>query len=80
MNQAELSSIVMLILTPLLAYLGFSEATNNILIGVITGLIMLGVAIWNEKHNSEYFSGEPVRDGTPCEEHPLEDTDSVMDK
>lgn len=80
MNQAELSSIVMLILTPLLAYLGFSEVTNNMLIGCVTGLIMLGVAIWNESHNSNYFSGETVRVVSPGGEAPLESDDSLGDK
>ena len=80
MNQAELSSIVMMILAPVMAYFGFSEYTGNILVGVVTGLIMLGIAIWNESHNSNYFSGETVRVVSPGGEAPLESDDSLGDK
>lgn len=56
MDKAELTSYIVLIVTPLMTYFGFSEATQSALVGVVTGLIMLYIAIMNEKHPSDVLS------------------------
>jgi hypothetical protein len=66
MDKAELTSYIVLIITPIVTYFGFSEATQNAVVGVITGLIMLYIAIMNEKHPSDVLSQsseEPEDDG-----------------
>lgn len=59
MNTAELTSYLVLVLAPIMTYFGFSEATQSALVGVITGLIMLYIAIKNEQHPSDVFSKSP---------------------
>ena len=56
MDTAETTSYLVLILAPLMTYFGFSEATQSALVGVITGLIMLYIAIKNEQHPSDVLS------------------------
>ena len=56
MDKAELTSYIVLIIAPIMTYFGFSEATQSALVGVITGLIMLYIAIMNEKHPSDVLS------------------------
>lgn len=56
MDKAELTTYLILILAPVMTYFGFSEATQSALVGVITGLIMLYIAIQNEKHPSDILS------------------------
>lgn len=56
MDKAELTSYIVLIISPIVTYLGFSEATQNAVVGVVTGLIMLYIAIMNEKHPSDVLS------------------------
>lgn len=56
MDKAELTTYLVLILAPVMTYFGFSEATQSALVGVITGLIMLYIAIQNEKHPSDILS------------------------
>ena len=56
MDKAELTSYMVLILSPVMAYFGFSEATQNALVGVVVGLIMLYIAIKNEQHPSDVLS------------------------
>ena len=63
MDKAELTSYMVLILTPIMAYLGFSEATQNALVGVVVGLIMLYIAIKNEQHPSDVLSKSTDVDG-----------------
>ena len=63
MDKAELTSYMVLILTPLMAYFGFSEATQNALVGVVVGLIMLYIAIQNEKNPSDVLSSDIGEDG-----------------
>ena len=63
MDKAELTSYLVLIIAPIMTYFGFSEATQNALVGVITGLVMLYIAIMNEKHPSEVFSSDTEDDG-----------------
>lgn len=64
LNKAELTSYLVLILAPIMTYFGFSEATQNAMVGVITGLIMLYIAIMNEQHPSEVLSKkEECEDG-----------------
>lgn len=68
MDKAELTSYLVLILAPIMTYFGFSEATQSAFVGVITGLIMLYIAIKNEQHPSDVFSRS-------SEEHELEEDD-----
>ena len=56
MDKAELTSYLVLIVAPIMTYFGFSEATQNALVGVITGLVMLYIAIQNERHPSDVLS------------------------
>ena len=66
MDMAELTSYLVLVLAPIMTYFGFSEATQSALVGVITGLIMLYIAIKNEQHPSDVLSKsseEPEDDG-----------------
>lgn len=64
LNKAELTSYLVLIIAPIMTYFGFSEATQNAMVGVITGLIMLYIAIMNEQHPSEVLSKtEECEDG-----------------
>ena len=63
MDKAELTSYLVLIIAPIMTYFGFSEATQNALVGVITGLVMLYIAIMNERHPSEVFSSTEEEDG-----------------
>lgn len=64
MDKAEMTSYIVLIIAPIMTYFGFSEATQNIAVGVITGLIMLYIAIMNERHPSDVLSkSEPEDDG-----------------
>lgn len=62
MDKAEITSYMVLILTPIMAYFGFSEATQNALVGVVSGLIMLYIAIQNEKHPSDVLSESSTED------------------
>lgn len=56
MDKAELTSYIVLIIAPIMTYFGFSEATQSALVGVITGLIMLYIAIMNERNPSDVLS------------------------
>lgn len=58
LDQATISSYVILILTPIMGYFAVSSETANAIYGVITAIIMLLLACWNEKHNSTVISGE----------------------
>ena len=62
MNTAELTSYLVLIIAPIMTYFGFSEATQNALVGVITGLIMLYIAIKNEQNPSDVLSRSECED------------------
>lgn len=57
MDQATISSYVILILSPILGYFAVSSETANAIYGIITAIIMLTLAVWNEKHNSTVISG-----------------------
>lgn len=69
MDQATISSYVILILTPVMGYFAVSSETANAIYGVITAIIMLTLAVWNEKHNSTVISGN---------EKENEDTDVIV--
>lgn len=69
MDQATISSYVILILTPVMGYFAVSSETANAIYGVITAIIMLILAVWNEKHNSILISGA---------EKENEDTDVIV--
>ena len=58
MDQATISSYVILILTPVMGYFAVSSETANAVYGLITAIIVLLLAVWNEKHNSTLISGE----------------------
>lgn len=57
MDQATISSYVILILTPVMGYFAVSSETANAVYGLITAIIVLLLAVWNEKHNSTVISG-----------------------
>ena len=57
-DQATISSYVILILTPVMGYFAVSSETANAVYGLITAIIVLLLAVWNEKHNSTLISGE----------------------
>lgn len=57
-DQATISSYVILILTPVMGYFAVSSETANAVYGVITAIIVLLLAVWNEKHNSTLLSRE----------------------
>ena len=64
MDQATISSYVILILSPILGYFAVSSETANAIYGIITAIIMLSLAIWNEKHNSTVLSKEEENEDT----------------
>lgn len=55
-DQATVSSYVMLILSPVVGYFAVSEPTANAIYGVVSAVIMLLLAVWNERHNSSVLS------------------------
>ncbi|WP_042708033.1 hypothetical protein [Methanobrevibacter wolinii] len=57
-DQATISSYVILILTPVMGYFAVSSETANAVYGLITAVIVLFLAVWNEKHNSTLLTGE----------------------
>ena len=56
-DKALLTSYIVLIISPICAYFGVSEALSNALAGVIAGVIVLYIVIKNEQHPSDLFSG-----------------------
>lgn len=74
-DQATISSYVILILTPVMGYFAVSSETANAVYGLITAIIVLLLAVWNEKHNSTILSGEKNSEN----EDKIEDDDVVGD-
>lgn len=66
MDKAELTSYLILILAPICAYMGVSEALQNSIIGVVAGLIMLYIAIRNEQNPSDVLSKEEDEELDEC--------------
>lgn len=62
-DQATVSSYVMLILSPVLGYFAVSGPTANAVYGVVSAVVMLVLAVWNEKHNSAVISGSSAVEG-----------------
>ena len=56
MNMAELTSYIVLIIAPICAYFGFSEALSSALAGAVAGIVMLYIAIKNEQNPSDILS------------------------
>jgi len=66
-DQATVSSYVMLILSPVLGYFAVSGSTANAVYGVVSAVVMLVLAVWNEKHNSAVISGSSAVEGVDGE-------------
>lgn len=66
-DQATVSSYVMLILSPVLGYFAVSGSTANAVYGVVSAVVMLVLAMWNEKHNSTVISGSSAVEGVDGE-------------
>ena len=66
MDKAELTSYLILILAPICAYMGFSEALQNAIVGIIAGLIMLYIAIRNEQNPSDVLTKEDDEELDEC--------------
>ena len=62
-DQATVSSYVMLILSPVLGYFAVSGPTANAVYGFVSAVVMLVLAVWNEKHNSAVISGSSAVEG-----------------
>lgn len=57
-DEATVSSYVILILSPVLGYFAVSESTANAVYGVVSAVVMLLLAVWNERHNSSVLSAD----------------------
>lgn len=62
-DKALLSSYVNTIVTVCVAYVGGAAVSKDALVGCIVAVIMLGVSLWNEAHNSSFVSGSTDDDG-----------------
>lgn len=62
-DKALLSSYVNTIVTVCVAYVGGAAVSKDALVGAVVAVIMLGVSLWNEAHNSSFVSGSTDDDG-----------------
>lgn len=56
-NKAKITSYIVAIILPILAFLGVSETTSSTVVGVVSAVIGLIIVYYNEKYPSEYISG-----------------------
>lgn len=56
-NKAKITSYIVAIVLPILAFLGVSETTSSTIVGVVSAVIGLIIVYYNEKYPSEYISG-----------------------
>lgn len=61
-DKALLSSYVNTIVTVVIAYVGGAAVSKDALVGAVVAIIMLGVSLWNEAHNSSFVSGSTEDD------------------
>ena len=56
-NKAKITSYIVAIVLPILAFLGVSETTSSTIVGVVSAVIGLIIVYYNEKYPSKYISG-----------------------
>lgn len=61
-DKALLSSYVNTIVTVVIAYVGGAAVSKDALVGAVVAVLMLGVSLWNEAHNSSFVSGSTEND------------------
>lgn len=59
---ANLTTLVSTYLFPVLVGYGFSEATSNIIVGVVIGIIMIACNMLNEMYTSKHLTKDNIKE------------------
>lgn len=59
---ANLTTLVSTYLLPVLVGYGFSEATSNIIVGVVIGIIMIACNMLNEMYTSKHLTKDNIKE------------------
>lgn len=79
---ANLTTLVSTYLLPVLVGYGFSEATSNIIVGVVIGIIMIACNMLNEMYTSKHLTKDNIKeediiDDVPSESDSIDDEDEI---
>lgn len=76
---ANLTTLVSTYLLPVLVGYGFSEATSNIIVGVVIGIIMIACNMLNEMYTSKHLTKANIKEEDDISSEPdsIDDEDEI---